>query len=250
MYSASKRGKFRTPYSSAPRGYSRSRAQAAGRRRLARRRRFVPGRDRTGGYYGRYTGGSSELKFHDIDLLDAAVSAIWTVQPVLLTIPEGNGESDRIGRKIVIKSIGMRYSVKLPTTATAANTSDSIRVVLFQEKQANGAVSAKLDVMETDNYFSFRNLANVGRYRILYDQVHDLSTPAGSGRGTTDTLSYGETILNASFYKNCNIPIEYDNSANDGTIGTIRSNNIMLMLGSDTGLLAFTGKMRFRYSDH
>lgn len=192
---------------------------------------------------------TAEMKFHDLDIDDAVVAGNGTIQADLLTIPEGNGEEQRIGRKLTIKRILWRYNVLLPTTATAGNTSDIIRVMLILDKQANGAQPAITDILESDDYQSFNSLANSQRFRILYDKTHAISCGAGSGRGTADTLSYGETELQDSFFKSCNIPIEYDNSLATGAITTIRSNNITALLLSRGGLTGFTSKIRFRFTD-
>ncbi len=205
-------------------------------------------RKRTNGYTKPVLIGA-EIKFHDIDIDDTDVSNTGTIQAALLTIPEGNREEQRIGRKLVIKKILWRYNILLPTTATAAETSDIVRVMLIQDKQANGAQPAVLDILETADYQSFRQLANSQRFIILHDKTHVLNCGAGSGRGSTDTLSYGETERQGTFYKDCNIPIEYDNSASSGVITSIRSNNITCLLISRGGHTAFTSKIRFRFSD-
>ncbi len=189
------------------------------------------------------------MKFHDVTVDDVIVAATMNVQAALLTIAEGNGESERIGRKLTIKKIGWRYECRIPTTATAANTSDIIRVMMVLDKQANGALGANTDVLENDDYQSFNNLSNSQRFRILMDKSYAMHCPAGSGRGTADTLSYGEHIITAQWHKECNIPIEYDNSASTGVITSIRSNNIFIIVGSKSGLGGFASQVRIRYTD-
>ncbi len=191
----------------------------------------------------------TELKFHDLDIDDAVIATGFTVQNVLLTIPEGNGEEERIGRSIVIKKIGWRFRITLPTTAVAGETGDTARIVLIHDKQANGATPASTDVFESNDFQSFNNLSNNRRFRILMDKTYSIRSQAGSGRGTTDTLSYAENQIDDTFFKECNIPIEYDNSAATGAITTIRSNNIVCMLSSASGFVGFSSKMRFRYTD-
>ncbi len=231
------------------RGINKRRRVGGGFRRI---QRITPGQRgfvRTSGYYGRYSGSHPEMKFHDVTIDDVIVAATMNVQAALLTIPEGNGESERIGRKITIKKIGWRYECRIPTTATAANTSDTIRVMMVLDKQANGALAANTDLLENDDYQSFNNLANSQRFRILMDRSYSMHCPSGSGRGTTDTLSYGEDILSAQWHKKCNIPIEYDNSATSGVITSIRSNNIFIIVGSKSGLGGFASQVRIRYTD-
>lgn len=232
----------------------RAAGQHARARRIRRKTRAVRagqrGYVRTGGSYGRYAGPDAEHKFHDIDIDDAVVAAGVQVNPqALLIIPEGNGESQRIGRKITIKKIGWRFTLTLPTTATAANTSDTLRIMLIHDKQCNGALPIAGDILDVDTYRSFNNLANSSRFRVLMDRTYSLNSPSGSGRGTTDTLSYGDFQLNDSFFKNCNIDIQYDNTATSGVITSIRSNNIFAVYCSRGGLAAVNSTMRFRFSD-
>ncbi len=224
----------------------RRRFRRGGRGRVrGRQRGFV----RTGGYYGRYTGANPEMKFLDTTVDDGVVAASMNVQTALLVIPEGNGESDRVGRKVTIKKIGWRYEVLLPTTAVAADTSDVVRVMMILDKQANGALPTNTIVLEDDDYQSFNNLANSKRFRILMDKSYSINCGSGSGRGTTDTLSYGDQVITAQWHKNCSIPIEYDNSATTGVITSIRSNNIFVIVGSKSGVAGFRSKVRVRYTD-
>ncbi len=235
-------------------GYSELGAYRSRKRRKTSRgiRGAQRGYVRTGGYYGRYSGlagNRAEKKFHDLDFDDAVIAAGMNVSTAMLTIPEGNGEQERIGRAITITNIGIKYDISLPSTPSAANTRDVVRFMVVQDKQCNGALPAALDLLETADYQSFNNLANSRRFRVLMDRNYSLTCKAGSGRGATDTLSYGFDSVQDTFYKKCNIQIEYDNSATDGTIGTIRSNNIFLVVGTRQGLATFASKIRFRFTD-
>ncbi len=216
----------------------------------SKRRYFKPGYDRTSGYYGRYTSGG-EAKFHDLDIDDAAVANTGTIAQIsCLTIAEGNGESERVGRKITVTGINWKMRVKLAGQTASANTGDVTRIILYQDKQTNGATAAVLDVLETADFQSFRNLANTGRFRILMDKTIALTSASGSGRGSTDTLAFGTARRDFSFYKKCSIPIEYDNSATTGVITSMRSNNLGVITITESGLTSFASKMRIRYKDH
>ncbi len=188
-----------------------------------------------------------ELKVHDLDVDDATIAANGTIaEDSVLTIPEGVGEEQRIGRKITVKKIGWKFNIKLPA-GTTATASDTVRVMLYVDKQTNGAAAAVTDLLATDDFQSFNNLSNKSRFYTLMDRTYDVNTSI-SGNGTSsDTV---EKQINDSFYKDCNLPIEYDNSATTGAITTMRSNNIGVLLLSESGLCAFQSKMRIRYVDY
>ncbi len=201
-----------------------------------------PGYTRRVGYYGDVL----ELKFHDVDVDDAAIAAGATIaQNSCNLIPQGTSEKERIGRKCVVRSINWRFNMVLPTTVTAAETTDTVRIILYLDKQTNGVVAGTTDILEAADYQSFNNLANKGRFRTLMDRTYTLTCGAGSGRGTTDTLSYAAASENDTFFKNVNIPLEFDSTA--GAITELKSNNIGVMTLGKSGHVVFDSKMRVRF---
>lgn len=225
-------------------GYTRP--PGTGRRLIGFRRQFIVGTDRTGGYYGRYANGG-ELKFHDVSPGDSPTVTAGIITTSLNLIAQGTTEKTRIGRKCVIKSINWHWNITLPPSTAAADAGDNVRVMLILDKQANGAVPVVLDILELEQYQEFRNLANSGRFQVLYDRTYPVLASAGSGRGSTDTLSYGEGHLVGTFYKKCNIPIEF--SGVTGAITEIRSNNLIALFISESGKATFGSRMRLRFSD-
>ncbi len=208
------------------------------------------GYGRTSGYYGRYgpQANRPELKFHDISISDAVVAATAAL-PIdsCVKIAQGTTESTRIGRKCTVKSINWRFIVQLAAGLVTTTTSDVVRVILFLDKQCNGATAAAGDILETTtDYQSFNNLANKNRFRTLMDRSYNLN--ASSGGGNTGSATFGEFAIHDSFYKKCNIPIEYDSTA--GAITEIRSNNIAVLLVSQGNSSSFISSMRIRFSDN
>lgn len=224
------------------RNYSGARAAAVAKRRS------MPGPMRgyyrKSGYYGRFAGRSGEQKFFDTSVDDSPIPVALTATN-LTVVPEGNGESDRIGRKITIKKIYWKYQFVLPTTATAADTSDIVRLMLVQDTQTNGAQFVATDLLDSDVYDSFRNLANSSRFRVLMSKDIPVSTMAGVG----STAAFGENRKWQAGAKFCSIPIEYDNSANTGAITTVRTNNLYWVTQSVSGLCQAVGTVRIRYTD-
>ncbi len=213
-----------------------------------RRKEFTPGVDRTGGFYGRYSGRDSELKFHDVDLDDAVVAAGGAITETINIIGQGVTESTRVGRKCTIKSVNWKFRVSLPEVdAQGTPTSgDTIRVILYIDKQANGAAAAITDVLESADWQSFRNLSNSGRFNVLMDKTYDVNylTLASDGAGVVSSANVNRE---KSFYKKCNIPIEFNSTT--GAMGEIRSNNLGVLLISAAGVGGLVSKFRLRFSD-
>lgn len=197
---------------------------------------------RTTGYYGRYPPLGNELKFLDSSWNSSGVSNSGTI--VLSTVHpavSGTGESQRIGRKIVIRSVFVRWVVEIGNGTTPSATDDGLRVIIYQDMQANGAAATVTDILATANYLSFNNLANKNRFKIMMDKFTDVHSAAAT------SSTFGEMAKTRSHYMKCNVPIEF--SSTTGSITEIRSNNIGVLLISDKAISNCSGRIRVRYSD-
>ncbi len=205
------------------------------------------GFSRTSGYYGRFAGTGAELKFHDLDIDDASVAQNGTIiQSSCCLIAQGVTESTRVGRRATIRSINWRFSFTLTSTTDLTACQDVVRLILYVDKQCNGATAAITDILESDNYQSFNNLANKSRFRTLMDRTYDLSPTAAGGDGTSNDTA--EVTIHDSYYKTCALPIEWDSTT--GAITEIRSNNIgVLIVSKEGGVVSMDSKMRLRFSD-
>ncbi len=246
-YPARKKG--RRGVAAATRRYKKRTGRATGRR-------FGPGFQRTIGYYGRFgrsAGKNQEQNFLDVTITDAAVATGGTVQSNIQLVVQGDGQSQRNGRKINIRKVQARWDITLPTTATAADTSDVVRLLLVHDKSTNGVEltpgNVNSGVLVLDDYLAFNNLINTGRFVVLMDRFYELKSQAGSGRGTTDTLSYGEDVICDSFFKEMDLSVQYDTSASTGVISTIRTNSLHWVTFSKAGLCALNMKSRIRFDD-
>lgn len=106
----------------------------------------------------------------NIDKLDVTISTGATndfTAPVNLnTVAVGPASTDRVGRKITMRSLYIRgvYS--------AATASADLRVLVVYDKQANGAVPATNVILSgTPNFNSFQNLNNSDRFVVVADQI-------------------------------------------------------------------------------
>ncbi len=189
------------------------------------------------------------MKFFDFTYDDAAIAVGGTVEDSVNQIAQGVTESQRVGRKCTITAINWRYTLNLPENDAVATPLDGAisRVILFQDRQCNGATAVVLDILETANYQSFRNLSNSGRFNILMDKNHILNYRglASDGAGV---VSQADVKSDHTFYKKCSIPIEFNSTT--GAITEIRSNNIGILVISSNGTPGMLSKLRLRFSDN
>ncbi len=214
-----------------------------------KRRTVVPGVTRIGGYYGRYSGRGGELKFHDVTVDKVAVAASGEFATSLNLIAQGITESTRIGRKCTIKSIHWNYQMVLPArdALSTPGNGDTLRAIVYLDKQCNGTAATATSILETATWQSFRNLANSGRYEILYDKQTNLNYLTLGSDGAA-VISSCIVVRSYKFNKKCNIPIEFDNTT--GALTEIRSNNIGLLVISSTGTCNLNSEFRLRFSDN
>ena len=199
------------------------------------------------GFYGRFNGPGAELKFHDVLTGQFNCSAAGVVvNTSLVEIPQGVTESTRIGRKCTVKKISIRGFYVRASQVTPNSTEDRIRVIIFHDRQCNGTQAQVLDILETAGIDSYRNLANSGRFNILRDTTIALNNLAGGGNGVAN--DYGRFTKNFFFNMNCNIPVEYSDVS--GALGTIRSNNVgVLVINWTDAQTAMRFRTRIRFTD-
>jgi len=161
-------------------------------------------------------------------------------------VPEGNGGDERIGRKMVVKSISLRFRITANDTILTGTTnlSEKCIVMLVQDTQCNGTAANWGDLM-VGGLVGHTNLENRERFRILkrWDWVW---------RGevifdATDVVGFGYEA-DIDYYKKCNIDVVTDNAT--PTFQNLRSNNIFLIaVASEAARFQLTGRTRIRFVD-
>lgn len=209
------------------------------------RTRAGPGYQRTEGFYGRF-GAGGELKFWDLDVDDAVVAAAGTIAADSVNlIPQGVTESTRVGRMCRIRKIQARFQVSLPTTSVPGDTAEGVRIIVYHDKQANGAAATVAGILEAADWQAFNNLSTSKRFVTLFDKRISLRSMSGSYDGTND--QFGADLQMCEFYKNVNIPVEF--ASTTGAITEIQSSNVGVLYISAAGLAAIQSKFRIRFSD-
>ena len=119
-----------------------------------------------------------EMKYVDYFVDGTSISTTWAgaeddpaTQLCLNAVTQGDGNSERQGRKYFIQSVHVRGHVtRTSALAQTGPLGDSeIVVALVLDQQTNGAQLNAEDVFltGTNDELTFRNLENAGRYRVL-----------------------------------------------------------------------------------
>jgi len=239
-----------------PRGFYPRLAMVAGRpprgvgtsRRISNRNR---GYVRVGGFYGRFNGpraraaGPAEQKFVDTAVVIPATAALAVPTTAatgqIVVIPQGDTQSQRIGRKCTIRSVHLKLTFD---KAAGAVPEDDAHLYLVQDTQCNGAQAAINTLfVGTGPGTAQRNLENSSRFKVLKHWHIELESGAGVAAAFSQSIQQIDTFIK------CNIVMEYDSSATTGVIATQRSNTLFLVYGSVNGVTAVGGSVRVKFTD-
>lgn len=173
-----------------------------------------------------------------VDTAAAAYAFDTTGSIVLLnTVAQGASVNQRVGKKIMLKSLQCHGQVLSNSTAVT----NDISLLIVYDKRPVGALPAITDILNTANSSSFNNDANSGRFRILkrWDAVLV---------GNTTTPQTGREAEEADFYLNLrDLPTNFK-AAGTGAIGDQEEGSLLLVTtGSNAaGTTAAAASLGFR----
>lgn len=182
-----------------------------------------------------------EKKYLDKTVALTGSNQNGTMVNSICEVPQGTADASRVGGKINIVSVNMHCIVSVDDVVSAQWSDGNVRMIVFQDKQANGAGATVTDILETANVLSFRNLDNVDRFVILADKIWTTGTVTSSDLHTSVGLKYYK------WSKKVNIPVSYSGAT--GAVSEIKSNNIGLLVISVATLENVNVTTRIRYTD-
>lgn len=193
---------------------------------------------------GLYSPRIQEMKWFDVSG-STNMGATGSIIESFNKVVQGTGESQRIGRKLNILSMYFKFQILLPNSTDPTLSECNYRIVIYQDKQANGASATTTSLYTNPSIVAFRNLSENNRFNILYDKRGHLNSTAGSYNGTTNV--FAAQSISTKFYKKSSIPIEFNSTT--GAMTEIRSNNIGIVCFSEAGLCNLSYISRIRYTD-
>jgi len=196
---------------------------------------------RTGGFYGPGQRSMMEAKVIDLDPAQYNTDTTGTIT-LLNGCATGSDYTDRIGRKIIVKSIYVRGIFRMEGT----NISPTLcRIIIVYDMQTNGAAPAITDILKSANSQAQLNMNNRDRFKILMDKQIALGGQdvAAGGYGSPTTLSIKK-------YKKCRLETVYSGTLS--TVGSISTGALwMISIGDRAAGSAaeFSGSVRTRFID-
>lgn len=235
-------------YTMAQLSYPRSYVRAVVKRRKIQQQRSqtqIPrnlvGTARISGAYRRSVPGSVEKKYLDTAIAWTGDNSTGMVQSICL-IAQGTTDQTRIGTKLIVRNINIRWWATLDSQTTGPN-GQLVRLMVVQDLQANGAQAAVTDVLKSANQSAFRNLDNDERFKVLYDKWQTIN-PTAQNAATSSALNVSQL---KKVNKKCYIPIVISSTTND--IANVKSNNIFV-LGIATGAVSnISAQCRIKFTD-
>ena len=206
---------------------------------------------------------NGEKKFHEhgvgyttLTTVATTTTPAYAQELSMCLIPQGDLMHQRTGSKIMLTKLTLRWGLMIDTNSNAAwnsivQTSSTWRVILYIDTQCNGAAAAITDYFDTTNanehpFDVYNNLYNTGRFKCLMDKFINLEATAINWDGVK---WYAPGVMK-EFKKTFSLNLPVNFTGTDGSLGTVRTNNLGMFFicnsfgGSDT---VTQRKVAFRY---
>lgn len=103
-----------------------------------------------------------------VDLAGATYNVDTTGSVTLVaTIPQGNTQVSRVGKKIILDSIQARGYFIPPTTPGSPGNMNKAAIIFVYDKRPTGALPAVTDILVSASSSAMNNDDNAGRFKIL-----------------------------------------------------------------------------------
>lgn len=187
----------------------------------------------------RTRGSLTELKNIDVNPINFPAFGATTGQLTLLNgCIQGSGATNRIGRRITMRSIQLRGRIQVAATTTGASP---VRLIIFYDRQANGTAPTATDLLNADTISDFNNLSNNRRFVIVAEQIRSCIGTAGP------------QSIYFNMYKRIKLITEF-NTGNAGTVGDIQTGSLYCLAYASAGIqvasLACNVQTRVRFTDN
>ena len=179
-------------------------------------------------------GSRPERKNIDLETTFAApLTASFATPQLINGCAQGVNINERIGRRIVMKSVQFRAILSGQATASQH------RIVVVYDKQANGAAPIATDVFSVNTFYSPLSLGRSDRFVVVLDEI-------------TDSIQSQTLNISAKRYVKCNLETIFSGttsgiaSITSGSLYMFVANNADPTIGVTSTAYMF---IRVRYTD-
>lgn len=189
-----------------------------------------------------------ETKFFDTQVTDQVVATGGTIlSSTLNAVAQGVGESDRVGREVLVSGLEINGRVLLPSQASGSGATfnaERVRILVYIDTQANGAAIASTGrLLEPNTIYGHFNEVEQDRIDIIADHTVDLFHRASIAQGPR----FAAVVQSFSLHIPLEVTLDYNNAT--GAITSLTSNNIGVAAWSDYGDNEVTYNARLYYED-
>lgn len=178
--------------------------------------------------------------------MDPPGAGAQTTPGCISGVAQGDGESNRDGRKCVLTSVHVKGNVTIDASSgSSLNNGAVVRVLLVQDKQTNGVQLNSEDVLLSATHveYAYRNLQHARRFNVLWDRTFDLNKTAGAGDGTADDSPAWQRSFTIN--KKFKIPVLHDGTT--ANITSITDNSLHVLAFASTGATTLNYESRVRF---
>lgn len=164
-------------------------------------------------------------------------SVTFSAGTLLNHTAQGAGSLNRIGRKITMRSLYVRYSCSLAPTSLGGSP---LRILIVYDKQSNAIAPAITDILVANDFNAVNNLNNSDRFITIADEL-------------TKPLSVGNnTSVAGTIYRKLGLDVIFkDTSAND--ITDITTGSVYAFIAQTSAVTVVTPAVlsfcRIRFTD-
>jgi len=190
-----------------------------------------------------------EVKYFDTTRGAAGVPNTGVVDPFLLGMQQGTGNSGRVGRLVRVTCLEIIGNASIAVTDNSAQTWDALRIMVVHDKQCNGALFGITDLMVSGDEKNFTNPNNELRFDILKEQI--FSVNASSSVNTSGNPALALQTGEAGQWFRYKIPLDLvvEYSASTGAVADLRSSNLAVYATSRNGRGVIEYIARVSYTD-
>jgi len=157
---------------------------------------------------------ANELKNIDTDGIAVPALGVTTAAVTAVNnVVQGITAVTRIGRGTVVRQVEFRLQLAMAATSTL---SEAWRVMVVYDTRTNGAAITGATVLEADAIENPYNMANAGRFKILYDKTKYVGTA-------------GPQVVSFYMKKRVSLPVNYG-LGNAGTSADISTGGISILV--------------------